>query len=168
LLPEEMHVDSGSGIELDQLPVGAAKPYRGRVEITTFISGLLFSLSLIVAIGPQNAFVLQQGARREHVTIVVLVCTASDGLLIAAGVAGIGSVVGAGPGALTVTRFGGAALLLAYGCLGRALADAAASPPQRLATPRRICRRRFGDHRCANAARMSAAKRAAQLPSVVQ
>jgi L-lysine exporter family protein LysE/ArgO len=105
------------------------------VGATTFISGLLFSLSLIVAIGPQNAFVLQQGARRDYITIVVLVCTASDGLLIAAGVAGIGTVVGTSPGVLTATRFAGATLLLAYGCL--AARRALASPAEPLDSTRR-------------------------------
>jgi L-lysine exporter family protein LysE/ArgO len=104
------------------------------VDATTFISGLLFSLSLIVAIGPQNAFVLQQGARREYVTIVVLICTASDALLIAAGVAGIGSVVGTSRGLLMVTRFGGATLLLAYGCF--AARRALVGPPGQLAASR--------------------------------
>lgn len=101
---------------------------------TTFMSGLLFSLSLIVAIGPQNAFVLQQGARREYVTVVVLICAASDALLIAAGVAGVRTVVGLGPGLLAVTRFGGAALLLAYGCF--AARRALLSPPGPLAASR--------------------------------
>ena len=52
--------------------------------------GFLVGLSLILAIGAQNAFVLRQGSRREHVGAVVLVCALSDAVLIAAGVAGFG------------------------------------------------------------------------------
>ena len=94
------------------------------VDATAFITGLLFSLSLIVAIGAQNAYVLRQGARREHVGIVVAICMASELVLIAAGVAGVGTVVSNSPALLTVTRAGGATLLLAYSALAarRALA----------------------------------------------
>lgn len=104
------------------------------MDTATFISGLLFSLSLIVAIGPQNAFVLQQGARGEYVPVVVLICAVSDGLLIAAGVAGVGTVVGLDPGLLAVIRFSGVTLLLAYG--GFAARRALRSPPGPLAATR--------------------------------
>ena len=79
------------------------------------LAGLLTGLSLIVAIGAQNAYVLRQGLAREHVGPVVAVCTASDVVLILAGVAGIGSVVEAAPWALTVVRWLGAAFLGWYG-----------------------------------------------------
>ncbi len=59
----------------------------------TFLSGLGLGLSLIVAIGAQNVFVLRQGLRREHVLLVVTICTLSDAVLIAAGVAGVGAAV---------------------------------------------------------------------------
>ena len=62
--------------------------------------GFLLGASLIVAIGAQNAFVLRQGLRRRHVFAVAMVCAASDAVLIAAGVAGLGSVVRAAPGLL--------------------------------------------------------------------
>ncbi|WP_240675501.1 LysE/ArgO family amino acid transporter [Cellulomonas endophytica] len=81
------------------------------------LSGLGLGLSLIVAIGAQNAFVLRQGLRREHVGAVVAVCAVSDAVLIAAGVAGAGAVVSAHPGVLTAVRLGGAAFLAAYGLL---------------------------------------------------
>jgi L-lysine exporter family protein LysE/ArgO len=87
------------------------------VYTTAFVSGLLFSLSLIVAIGAQNAYVLRQGARREHVGTVVVICAASEMVLIAAGVAGVGAAVSQSPTLLTVTRAGAAALLLAYAAL---------------------------------------------------
>ena len=81
------------------------------------VLGFLASLALIAAIGAQNAFVLRQGIRREHVLAVVALCTLSDVVLIAAGIAGIGALVAAHPATLTVARFGGAAFLVGYGLL---------------------------------------------------
>jgi len=81
---------------------------------TAFLPGFLLGSSLIVAIGAQNAFVLRQGVRREHVFAVALVCAVSDAVLIAAGVAGFGALITAVPWLAPVMRFGGAAFLLAY------------------------------------------------------
>ncbi|MEO5834681.1 MAG: LysE/ArgO family amino acid transporter [Nakamurella sp.] len=81
------------------------------------LAGLGFGLSLIVAIGAQNAFVLRQGLRGEHIAAVVAICALSDVLLIGAGVAGAGAVVSAVPWLLTAVRFAGAAFLLGYGLL---------------------------------------------------
>lgn len=81
------------------------------------LSGLGLGLSLIVAIGAQNVFVLRQGIRREHVLPVVLVCAVSDALLIAAGVAGLGAVISAAPWLVVVARWAGAGFLLVYGLL---------------------------------------------------
>ena len=81
---------------------------------TAFLPGFLLGLSLIVAIGAQNAFVLRQGLRREHVFAICAVCAGSDALLIAAGVAGFGALVKAVPWLAPVMRYGGAAFLLAY------------------------------------------------------
>lgn len=78
------------------------------------LTGLAFGLSLIVAIGAQNAFVLRVGLRRAHVLPVVAVCALSDALLITAGVAGLGTLVDRAPAVLTVARVGGAAFLLGY------------------------------------------------------
>jgi L-lysine exporter family protein LysE/ArgO len=78
-------------------------------------SGFLLSLSLILAIGAQNAFVLRQGLRGEHVFAVCAACAISDAILIAAGVAGFGALVIAVPWLAPVVRFGGAAFLLFYG-----------------------------------------------------
>ncbi len=89
---------------------------------SAFTSGLLLSLSLIVAIGAQNAYILRQGALREHVGTVVLICAASDVVLIAAGVAGVSAVVGSRHGVLAVARTAGATLLFAYGALAAARA----------------------------------------------
>jgi len=73
---------------------------------------MLTGLALIVAIGAQNAFVLRQGIRREHIGAVVAVCMAGDALLIVGGTAGIGAVVTHFPEVLEVLRWAGAAYLL--------------------------------------------------------
>ncbi len=82
-----------------------------------FFAGYLVSISLIAAIGAQNAFVLRQGLRREHVLAVVLVCAISDALLITAGVAGFGAMSKAVPWIGEAMRWGGAAFLIVYGAL---------------------------------------------------
>lgn len=79
------------------------------------LAGLGLGLSLIVAIGAQNAFVLRQGLRVEHVGAVVAVCAASDAVLIGAGVLGAGALLLAHPDLLVVVCFAGAAFLLVYG-----------------------------------------------------
>src|SRR5690606_3074980 len=79
--------------------------------VLPLLSGLAAGLSLIIAIGAQNAYVLRQGLAREHVLLVVAVCIASDVVLIAAGVAGLGALVTHAPEVLTVVRWGGAAFL---------------------------------------------------------
>lgn len=81
------------------------------------LAGLGLGLSLIIAIGAQNAFVLRHGLRREHVLAVVLVCAISDAVLIAAGVAGGGVLFTAVPWLVDVIRWAGAAFLLGYGLL---------------------------------------------------
>ncbi|NEY31120.1 LysE family transporter [Streptomyces sp. PRKS01-65] len=80
-------------------------------------AGFGTGLSLIVAIGAQNAFVLRQGIRREAVLAVVGICALSDAVLIALGVGGVGAVVVAWPGALTAVGWIGGAFLLCYGAL---------------------------------------------------
>ena len=83
----------------------------------TFFSGLGFGLSLIVAIGAQNAFVLRQGLRREHVGVVAAICAVSDLALIAAGVGGLGALLQRAPQVVEVVRWLGAAVVLAYGAM---------------------------------------------------
>lgn len=78
-------------------------------------SGLATGLTLIVAIGAQNAFVLRQGLRRAHVGPVVTVCTLSDYALILAGTAGLGAVIRYAPWALLAVRWLGVAFLICYG-----------------------------------------------------
>ena len=80
-------------------------------------AGLGLGLSLIIAIGAQNVFVLRQGIRREHVLAVVAICALSDAVLIIAGVAGLGFVIAAAPWLVVVARWAGALFLLGYGIL---------------------------------------------------
>lgn len=100
--------------------------------MTYVLVGFLTSLSLIAAIGAQNAFVLRQGIRDEHVLPVVSLCAASDLVLIAAGIAGVGAVVTAHPQLTTIARYGGAAFLIGYGLLAarRALNPGAMTPAE--------------------------------------
>ncbi len=80
----------------------------------TLLAGFGIGLSLIVAIGAQNAFVLRQGLRRHHIGTVIALCAASDAALITIGVMGGGAIFAAAPWLVTVARWGGAAFLLAY------------------------------------------------------
>ena len=80
--------------------------------MTAAVTGLLAGLSLIVAIGAQNAWVLRQGVRRDRVGVVVAICALSDAVLIVAGTAGVGALVTAHPEALTLARWAGAAYLV--------------------------------------------------------
>ncbi|MCB1335434.1 MAG: amino acid transporter [Roseivivax sp.] len=80
-----------------------------------YIAGFALGLSLIMAIGAQNAFVLRQGLTRRHVFWVCLICSVSDAVLIAAGVAGMGAAIAAMPVLSNAALWGGAAFLLWYG-----------------------------------------------------
>ena len=92
------------------------------MPISAFTTGFVLSATLIIAIGAQNAFVLRQGLRREHVLIIVAFCALADLLLIGAGVAGVAHVLGQAP-RLTLALTGAGTLFLAwYGV--RALARA--------------------------------------------
>jgi len=83
--------------------------------LNSSLAGLLTGLSLIVAIGAQNAFVLRQGLRRMHVGPIVTVCLLSDVVLIVAGVTGIGAVIQHADWALQAVRWFGVAFLTWYG-----------------------------------------------------
>jgi L-lysine exporter family protein LysE/ArgO len=85
--------------------------------LTTALTGFAAGLTLIVAIGSQNAFVLRCGLARHHVGPVVLVCALSDAVLISAGVAGIGTIVTRAPVVLDVVRWAGVVFLAAYALL---------------------------------------------------
>ncbi|GAD88287.1 MULTISPECIES: LysE/ArgO family amino acid transporter [Vibrio] len=83
--------------------------------MSPFFAGLSIGLSLILAIGAQNAFVIKQGLMRQHVFWVCLVCACSDALLIFAGVAGFSVVVKAYPQVEDIARYAGALFLIVYG-----------------------------------------------------
>ena len=102
--------------------------------LTAAAAGFGTGLSLIVAIGAQNAFVLRQGIRRHAVLAVVAICAVSDALLIALGVAGVGALVAAWPAALTVGRAAG----------GRSSSATVSSPPAAAFRPVGAARRRRG------------------------
>lgn len=82
--------------------------------LTPFLIGAGSGLSLIVAIGAQNAFVLRQGIERRHVLPVVLICGLTDALLEFAGVAGIGFIVARAPLVLNIVLWGGVVFLVSY------------------------------------------------------
>ncbi|SOC83225.1 L-lysine exporter family protein LysE/ArgO [Ensifer adhaerens] len=83
--------------------------------LSIFATGFATSLGLIVAIGAQNAFLLRQGLRREHVFVLSSICAVSDALLISAGVAGFGAAMQALTWLEPVLRYGGAAFVALYG-----------------------------------------------------
>ena len=82
--------------------------------MTTFITGFTLGLTLILAIGAQNAFVLKQGLKKHHVFLVCFICAFSDALLIALGVTGFSEVVKQFPLIESIARYGGAAFLFIY------------------------------------------------------
>lgn len=104
----------------------------------SFFFGFATSISLIAAIGAQNAFVLRQGIRDEHVLPVVSLCATADLVLILAGIGGVGALVTAQPNLTSFARYGGAAFLIGYGLLAarRALRPATLSPAD--AAPARL------------------------------
>jgi L-lysine exporter family protein LysE/ArgO len=87
-----------------------------------YFNGFVLTLGLIMAIGAQNAHVLRQGLRGEHVLLTVSVSALCDVLLITLGIAGLGSLFVANPELMAAARYGGAAFLLWYGA--RALRSA--------------------------------------------
>ena len=82
-----------------------------------FFSGLVLSLSLIMAIGPQNAHVMRMGLKRQHLWLTIAVCVATDIALIAFGVAGLAKLGGLSAKLLSAMTGGGALILLIYGGL---------------------------------------------------
>jgi L-lysine exporter family protein LysE/ArgO len=111
------------------------------VVLFSALSGFALGLSLIVAIGAQNAFVLRQGLRRDRIVTVIVICAASDAVLIVAGVAGAGWVFERVPWLVDVVRWAGAAFLLGYALLAArralrpgALREASARPAGVVAT----------------------------------
>jgi L-lysine exporter family protein LysE/ArgO len=83
--------------------------------VIAFLPGLLTGLSLIIAIGAQNAFVIRQGLTKKHVVLVVAICAISDALLIVLGVAGLGALISGLPWLLETIRWFGVAYLTWFG-----------------------------------------------------
>jgi len=83
--------------------------------IPSLLQGFGLGASLIIAIGAQNAFVLRQGIKKQHVFVIACVCTLCDALLIVLGVGGFGSLIAGVPLLTIVATWGGAAFLLFYG-----------------------------------------------------
>jgi L-lysine exporter family protein LysE/ArgO len=83
--------------------------------MSSFIAGFSLGISLILAIGAQNAFVLKQGLKKHHVFVVCFICALSDAVLIAAGIAGFGVIVQQYPQIEQLARYAGAIFLVAYG-----------------------------------------------------
>nr|MCH9734441.1 LysE family transporter [Actinomycetes bacterium] len=100
--------------------------------ITSLLVGFSAMLAITVAIGPQNAFVLRQGIKREYVLAVVALCTFGDGALIATGIDGFSAVLHTYPNVAFVARFGGATFLIGYALLAarRALRPTALTPSE--------------------------------------
>ncbi|ERM60930.1 MULTISPECIES: LysE/ArgO family amino acid transporter [Vibrio] len=85
--------------------------------MSTYFAGFTLGLSLILAIGSQNAFVLKQGLKNQHVFAICLVCAISDALLISFGVTGFGAIVKQFPQIEQFARYGGAVFLGVYAFL---------------------------------------------------
>ncbi len=101
------------------------------------LTGFATALSLILAIGAQNAFVLRQGLAGQHVAALCLFCALSDALLIAVGVAGFGQIATRWPAFPQIMALAGAAFLVVYGAMrfqaawrgGEGLAASGPTPP---------------------------------------
>jgi L-lysine exporter family protein LysE/ArgO len=85
------------------------------LAVPVTVQGMALGLGLIVAIGAQNAFVLRQGLRREHVGAVVLFCAVADAVLIGAGVLGMAQALGDSPKLARALALAGAVFLALYG-----------------------------------------------------
>ena len=107
--------------------------------------GFATGLTVFATIGPQNAFMLRQGIRNEHIVALVLFCTAADFTFITTGILGVGALVTAHPQLTAAIRYGGVVFLVGYGLLAarRALRPAALVPaghgPDRLSAALLTC-----------------------------
>ncbi|MEV8267123.1 LysE/ArgO family amino acid transporter [Microbacterium sp. NPDC076911] len=87
------------------------------MPLASILAGFTLGLSLIIAIGAQNLFILRQGVHRQHVVMVAVICAVSDAILIVFGVAGLGFIIEAAPWLIDAVRWAGAAFLFAYALL---------------------------------------------------
>jgi L-lysine exporter family protein LysE/ArgO len=85
--------------------------------MTAYISGFALGLSLILAIGAQNAFVLKQGLKKQHVFLVCSLCAFSDAILITFGVLGFSTLIEQYPWVEKIARYGGAIFLIVYAAM---------------------------------------------------
>ncbi|MBA3010263.1 MAG: LysE/ArgO family amino acid transporter [Proteobacteria bacterium] len=83
--------------------------------LLTFLTGMGTGGGLIIAIGAQNAFVLSQGVRKNHYILIPLICAVCDAILVAIGVAGVGTFIASSKLLSQVAGMGGAAFLFCYG-----------------------------------------------------
>lgn len=83
--------------------------------MSILLAGFLLGLSLIIAIGPQNAYIIKMGVKRDHISAIILACLLSDVILINAGVGGMGVLVEKFPTGLVIMKYLGAAYLLYFG-----------------------------------------------------
>lgn len=79
--------------------------------LSSYIEGFVMGAGLIIAIGAQNAFVLKQGIRREHRSVIAWICSISDALLITLGIAGMGFLFNSNPLLTKIISFAGSAYL---------------------------------------------------------
>ena len=105
------------------------------IAVTT---GFLTGLTLIIAIGAQNAFVLRQGLRRDYIFMVVVFAALSDALLVFTGILGLGQLIVSVPYLLEILRFAGAAYVLwfAYGAIRRAINPEVLMPGEKVESNR--------------------------------
>jgi L-lysine exporter family protein LysE/ArgO len=143
-----------------ELYFNMSRAYR-RLVTAPVLAGLGLGLSLIIAIGAQNLFVLRQGLRREHVLLVATICAVSDAVLIVLGVSGVGFVLQAVPWLVDAVRWAGAAFLVAYGLLAAKRAWRPSGDALRPAEPE------SAENREAAAGSAAAAVRAAVRPAAV-
>ncbi len=87
------------------------------VNFIPALEGFLLGAGLIIAIGAQNAFILRQGLRRQYVFILATICFLADGLLITAGVFGVGQLIASNPKFIEIAAIGGGGFLFVYGFL---------------------------------------------------
>ena len=85
------------------------------MSISDFIQGFIIGSSLIIAIGPQNLFVINQGLKKNFVFIVVLICSLSDSLLIVCGIYLSNNIISLNTSIITIMKLIGGIWLILYG-----------------------------------------------------
>ena len=85
------------------------------MSISDFIQGFIIGSSLIIAIGPQNLFVINQGLKKNFVFIVVLICSLSDSLLIVSGIYLSNNILSLNTSLITIMKLIGGIWLILYG-----------------------------------------------------